>query len=215
MAARINMLNPVWYAKLPKEIRVLALKDMGKMIGLGSATLILASLGGAKTELNPTSTDFGKIHVGNTRWDIWGGFQQYIRAFSQIASGYEKKGDGSIVPLGTERGQHTRVEKLLNLFRGKLAPVPSIATDVLAGKTAVGEDVELTPELKEHLIPMIYGDVKEAWKEQGPMSILYTGVPSFLGVGTTTYEQKASGGSHSGKPDKPGKPSKPTKNTKK
>lgn len=212
MAARINMLNPVWYAALPKEVRVMALKDMGKMIALGSTTLLLASLAGAKVEANPTSTDFGKIHVGNTRWDIWGGFQQYVRAFSQLVSGYEKKGDGSIVPLGTERGQHTRAEKVLNLFRGKLAPVPSIATDMLTGKTAVGDDVELKPELREHLIPMIYGDVKEAWKEQGPMSILYTGVPSFIGVGTTTYEPNAPAASSGGKG---GKPKKPTKSTKK
>lgn len=193
IASRINMLNPIWYASLPKEVRIMALKDMAKMIGLGATTVGLFSLvPGSKTETNPNSPDFGKIHVGNTRWDIWGGFQQYIRLASQLFSGYEKKSNGNIVPLGTKFNEQTRADKLISFFRGKLAPVPSMTADVLSGKTATGEDVTLKDEAREHLIPMIGNDVADAWKEQGPASMLFTGLPSFLGVGTTTYEQKSS-----------------------
>lgn len=215
IASRINLLNPVYYASLPKAVRIMALKDMGKMIGLGALTVGLFSLiPGSKTETNPNSPDFGKIHFGNTRWDIWGGFQQYIRLISQMISGYEKKSNGDIVPLGGEFGQNNRGDKLISFFRGKLAPIPSISADVLTGKTAIGEPVEFKSEFKEHLIPMIGNDVSDAWKEQGPMSIIYTGIPSFLGVGTTTYEPKESSGKSNGKSGKHGKPSKHSKNKK-
>lgn len=207
IASRINLLNPVWYGKLPKEVRVMALGDMANLITAGTTTLALFSMmPGVKVEANPNSTDFGKIHIGNTRWDIWGGFQQYIRVASQLLSGVEKKSNGNIVPLGDGYGQHTKAEKLMNFFRGKLAPVPSIGVDILSGKTAVGEDVELEGEIKEHLTPMIINDVKDAWQEQGPMSLLFTGLPSFVGVGTTTYEGGgSSGGSENVKPTKTGK----------
>jgi len=192
MASRINMLNPVWYASLPRAVRIMALKDMGKTIGLGAATLTLLSMvPGIKVETDPRSTDFGKVHAGNTRWDIWGGFQQYVRVMAQVLSQKEKKGDGSVVPLGSKIGQESAGTKILKLFRGKLAPIPSIVTDIAMGKTATGEDVELKSELKEHLIPMIGNDIADAWKEQGPASIAAVGIPSFLGIGTTTYESKS------------------------
>lgn len=191
IASRLNMLNPVWYASLPKEVRQMALGDMAKMIGIGATTVGLLSLvPGVTVEKDPRSPDFGKAKAGNTRWDVWGGFQQYVRLASQLFSGYEKKANGNIVPLGPGRNQHTRADKFFSFFRGKLSPIPSMAIDFGTGKTAVGEDVTLTNEMKEHLIPMIGNDVAEAWKEQGPMSIVYTGVPSFFGVGTTTYKER-------------------------
>jgi len=204
IASRINLLNPVWYASLPKEVRLMALNDMANLIMAGTTTLTLfAMIPGVKVEANPNSPDFGKIHAGDTRWDIWGGFQQYIRVASQLMSGVEKKSNGNIVPLGSGFGQHTKADKLFSFFRGKLAPVPSIGLDVLSGRTAVGADVNLTDEVKEHLTPMIINDVKDAWQEQGPMSLLYTGLPSFVGVGTTTYESGGGGSVNSGtKPTK-------------
>lgn len=208
IASRLNMLNPVWYASLPAPVRRMALIDMAKMIGIGATTVgLLAMVPGVTTELNPTSPDFGKIRAGNTRWDVWGGFQQYIRLASQLFSGYEKKANGNVVPLGPARNQNTKADKFFSFFRGKLSPIPSIIVDYGTGKTAVGEDVELTNEMKEHLIPMIGNDVRDAWKEQGAMSLVYTGIPSFLGVGTTTYQEKE------GRASK-GKPQKNTKNTK-
>jgi hypothetical protein len=220
IASRINMLNPLWYAKLPKEVRIHALVDMAKMIGLGTATLTLfGMMPGVTVEADPRSTDFGKIKFGDTRYDIWGGFQQYIRLISQIMPiiGGEKKADGRIVPLGNEYGQHTRGEKIFNFFRSKLAPVPSIAVDVSMGKTAVGEEVTAKQELNEHLVPMIVNDIKDAWQDgQGPMALVYTGLPSLLGVGTTTYDSGGSGGGAGsggsyGKSNKPSKPHKLSK----
>jgi broad specificity phosphatase PhoE len=214
IASRINMLNPLWYAKLPKEIRIHALVDMAKMIGLGTATLTLfGMMPGVTVEADPRSTDFGKIKFGDTRYDIWGGFQQYIRLISQIMPiiGGEKKADGRIVPLGNEYGQHTRGEKIFNFFRSKLAPVPSIAVDVSMGKTAVGEEVTAKQELNEHLVPMIVNDIKDAWQNgQGPMALVYTGLPSMLGIGTTTYDSEGGKGGGAGATGKY-KPSKPHK----
>ena len=119
------MLNPLYYAKLPKELRVMAAKDMFKFVALGMSVLALAKLNGADVEDDPRSSDFGKIKSGNTRWDIWGGFQQYVRLFSQVASGEKKSsGSGEIQRLNGEgRFGETRGDVTSRFVRGKLAPI--------------------------------------------------------------------------------------------
>lgn len=194
IASRLNMINPVFYTKLPKEVRIMALKDMSKLILFGSSILGLASMAGAQVEKDPRSSDFGKIRVGNTRWDIWGGFQQYARIFAQLLSGETKSSNtGQIYELkGDKFPYKTRLDQLGSFFRGKLAPVPGTAIDLLAGKNVVGEQFDPAKKAYELFVPMIIQDIREAWKEQGPKSILTVGVPSALGIGTTTYEQKPS-----------------------
>ena len=77
-----------------------------------------------------------------------------------------------------------------SFFRGKLAPVPGTIVDVLAGKNMVGEEFDIQKKAADLFIPMIAQDIAEAWKEQGPKSILTVGIPSAFGIGTTTYEAK-------------------------
>lgn len=210
IASRLNLINPLFYTKLPKEVRIMALKDMAKVIGFGTSILGLAAVAGAQVEKDPRSADFGKIRVGNTRWDIWGGFQQYARIFAQLYTGQTKSSNtGEIYDLkGDKFPYKTRLDQLGAFFRGKLAPVPGFAVDVLSGKNVVGEPVDLTKKdylskkAYELFVPMIAQDIQDAWKEQGAKSLLTVGVPSGLGVGVTTYsadEKKENGGNKSKK----------------
>lgn len=217
MASRLNILGLTdigtggngFYAKLPKEVRVMALKDIGKTIGFGLTILGLSKLAGAETESDPRSSDFGKIKVGNTRWDIWGGFQPYVRLMSQLFSGQTKSTHtGQINELGSDKfKQRSRGELLETFFRGKLAPVPSSIVDLLYGKDVVGEEATIVSELKESFIPMIYSDVEEAMKDQGLKALFTVGLPSTFGVSSQTYETKApaSKGRKSQRRDKPNK----------
>lgn len=199
IASRINLLNPVFYTKLPKEVRMMALKDMGKLIAFGGSVLGLANLAGAEVEKDPRSSDFGKIKIGNTRWDIWGGFQQYIRLFSQEITGETKSPTGKIRELrGDKFPYKSRLDQLGSFFRGKLAPVPGTAVDLLAGRTVVGDEFDAQTKAYELFVPMIAQDIKDAWKDQGFASLFTVGVPSAFGVGTTTYEPKKSSGGDGG-----------------
>jgi len=190
IASRLNALNPVYYAKLPKPVRVQALKDMGKLLLAGGTVMALAKLNGANVESDPRSSDFGKIRVGNTRYDIWGGHQQYIRVLAQLLSG-KTKSNGKIYELGSKKQfGRTRGDVLLSFARGKLAPVPSMAVDALAGRTIMGEEVTLKDEAINHLLPLIYGDLSEAMKDQGAKALFTVALPSTFGVGVTTYSPK-------------------------
>lgn len=199
IASRLNLLNPLYYTKLPKEIRVSALKDMGKFIGTGLTVLALAKLNGAQVEDDPRSTDFGKIKSGNTRWDIWGGFQQYVRVLTQLFSGEKKStGKSGIKELnGKGAFGESRFDVLMRSVRGKLAPVPSMGVDFLSGRDATGQPVTLGSEAQGHLLPLLYSDLKDAMKDKGLQAIFTVGIPSTFGIGVNTYQNK---------PTKPHKP---------
>lgn len=192
IASRLNLLNPLYYAKLPKEIRVKAIGDMLKFIGFGMSVLALAKINGASVELDPRSTDFGKIKVGDTRYDIWGGFQQYIRVISQLASGQTKSTttgkissltDKKKMAFGKDRG-----DVIGSFIRGKVAPVPSMAWDFIKGRTAVGQPVSPVQEAIDHFQPLLFNDIQDAWKTQGVKSLFTVGLPSTFGVGVQTYQ---------------------------
>lgn len=214
IASRLNLLNPLYYAKLPKEIRISALKDMGKFIGFGITVMAIAKLNGAQVEDDPRSTDFGKIKVGDTRYDIWGGFQQYIRLFAQIATGQKKSTtSGDIKELdGKKAFGETRADVGGRFVRGKLAPVPSMGVDFLAGRDATGnkllyqwggdhgdKEITLKDEAEQHFLPLIYSDVKDAAKGGDWKSAILPALASTFGVGTQTYNNSGGSGGESEK----------------
>ena len=192
IASRVNLLNPLYYKSLPKEVRIAAVTDMIKFIALGATVLTLSHIGGASTQLDPRSSDFGKIKVGDTRYDIWGGFGQYIRVLSQILTRQSISAQtGKLQDLsGKGAFGKTPASVGISFVRGKLAPVPSMAWDFASGRTAIGEKVTWQQEAKSHLLPLIYSDLQEAYKQQGVKSLLTVGLPSTFGIGVQTYKPK-------------------------
>ena len=94
-------------------------------------------------EYDPRSTDFGKIRIGDTRGDIWGGFQQYSRFFDQAIM-IEKKStvSGKIIPYGGYAGT-SRLQEGLRFLRGKTSPLVSFGIDALDGKYMFGIPFDL------------------------------------------------------------------------
>jgi hypothetical protein len=194
MASRVQLLtnwaNPSFYKNTPAAVRKMYFKDMGTFIAFGMGILALAALSGADTEEDPRSPDFGKIRSGNTRWDIWGGFQQFVRYTSQIATG-EKKSTASdkITPLdGSSYTKETRMSVIGNFVRSKLAPVPSAIVDYLYGENMIGDPFNLSNMIISRAIPLVWQGVYESAKQDGwAKALLVTGVPSILGIGVQTY----------------------------
>ena len=192
IASRLNLItnavSPKFYLEVPKEVRVEYWKDMIKFLGVGTSVLGLAALAGADVEEDWRSTDFGKIKIGDQRWDIWGGFQPYIRLIGQLVTGETKSATtGKISKLGSGYNEKSRGEVLLHFTRGKLAPAAALSVDVLTGRTMIGENVTVALELKKNLLPLMYSDVSTALKDKGIQSIFTVGVPAFFGVGVQNY----------------------------
>ena len=85
-----------------------------------------------------------KGKIGNTRFDAGEGFQQIVRNITQIASGKQKSPiTGRVSKLGSAPTVDTRLDKAVGFARSKLAPVPGVAADWMAGKTIRRREFQL------------------------------------------------------------------------
>lgn len=188
MASRLNLLNPWYYVKLDPFVRKEALGNLLTFAGTGMTLASLAALGGADIETDPRNSDFGKVRFGNTRYDIWGGFQQYaVLGARLLTNKIISSTTGKEMNLGEGYKPTTRLDVLFRFFRSKEAPVASFVTDMLAGRNSVGEEFEAGPEMAKRFIPMLLQDFDDLYKEYG-VEGLPLGIPSIFGTGVQTYE---------------------------
>jgi len=198
MASRLKLLNPTYYLKAFSKdpnvrfVRRQALRDLFIFTTVGMTMIQLAKLGGAEVSANPLNSDFGKIKIGNTRIDVWGGFQQYARSAAQFLAGKTVSATtGRITRSGEGYKPWTRMDVLTRWLEYKQAPVMSFATDLVRGQTTFGEPFTLKKEVTNRMIPMVVQDVIEIAKEDPDLIPLSTlGV---FGFGLQTFGKKPKG----------------------
>jgi hypothetical protein len=88
------------------------------------------------------STDFGKIKIGNTRWDVYGDGGPYIRALLQAWAGTKKNQAGRVV---TKEG-FDRLDPFKQLLRNKRAPAMDLFAKVWSGRNYYGGDAWALPD---------------------------------------------------------------------
>lgn len=190
MASRLTLLNPVYYAKQPAPVRKEALKTMATFLGAVTTVLTgVSMIPGVTVGTDPKSSDFGKIKIGNTRLDIAGGFQQYIRMAAQLLTGkYVSSITGKELTLGEGYKPLTRFDILLRQFESKEAPIPSLISTILKQQTYTGEKVNVKKEILDRLTPMVISDIRELIKDDPDLLPLI--IPAIFGASVQTYSEK-------------------------
>jgi len=176
----------------PPEARKEAAKSMAAWIGAGVTPLMLAKLAGAKVESDPRSTEFGKIRIGNTRFDVWSGHQQGARYITQIATGQIK---GSETGVLTQMQKGGRLSTLGRYARSKLAPAPALGVDILQQRDFLGREMALDADsvkrmARERLLPLAIQDTVDAYRQQGIPMAAPAAAAATLGVGVLSYEKR-------------------------
>lgn len=167
-------------------VRNEAIKDFTTVFGGISALLTLAGLSGAAdVEIDPRSSDFGKLRVGSVRIDPWGGYQQLARHAAQMLSGERKTLEGEIQ-------DRQLASSVWGFMRSKFSPQAGFFADMLEGKTYDGEDFTLAPKNLQNVVinyatPLFIQGMYEGLRDEG-LSGAVLNTPSFFGVGTQTYE---------------------------
>lgn len=176
--SRLDLLNPIYYMKLAPAARKVALQSSGSFAAVVSATLGAAAAAGASVEMDPRSSDFGKIKIGNTRYDIMGGLQQNIVLAARELSGQKKNSatgevtdfapgirigeDGKPISIGegdSGFGGTNRVKVLGDMVTNKETPVLATATRIASGKDIAGNPVNPWTEIAKLFIPLGAQDV--------------------------------------------------------
>lgn len=187
MSSRLSLLNPMTYARLDPVTRVYAIKSM---VGMGATAVLVASLlkmNGYSVETDPRSSDFMKPRDGNTRYDILGGFGQYITLGARLATNETKTLAGEVQEIGKAFGSNDRLDVFLRFLQGKESPIASFITDYLRGENLIGEKFEVTSALTSRITPLVIQDLYDAFKEEGTTGVLKAS-PAIFGVGVQTFE---------------------------
>lgn len=185
--SRLDMLNPVYYARLSGPARKYALQSAATFAGVATTVLGLASLAGANVESDPRSSDFGKIKIGNTRYDILGGFQQnLVFAYRELtgeskssttgnvtkfAKGVQDIGDPNAIPPSTSPYAGNRLTKAGDLVSNKLNPLLSAAGHFISGKGIGSTPLNPIAELANLVVPLSVSGAVAAANDQGNLSL--------------------------------------------
>ena len=194
MASKFNLLNPLFYAKMPKPIRREALANMAGYLSFYTTVGVLANVAGASVSLDPNDPDFLKIKRGDTKYDITGGEAVYVRTFLRVLGAAYDRINGT--PEEQTKSVNKASSSVLSFFRNKLAPNTSYALNAFLGKNSVGEPFDPKEALKYY--PMWIDDMVDDWKQDGAASILTAAIPSVFGLGVQTYVPKESSGGSGG-----------------
>lgn len=189
ISATVNMLNPERYLNpsISATARQEALRNIIGSVSLSAAVAVLGAMAGGVVELNPTSSDFGKLRFGKTRYDLTGGNGTYAVLMARMLTNKLKSSTtGRTIQLGKGYKPLTRGDLLVSFGRNKLAPIPSLAADWLYGKDAIGNPFNLTTELSNRAYPLVIQDMVQVGQND-PTNLIGSIIADELGVGVQSY----------------------------
>ncbi|KKL49475.1 hypothetical protein LCGC14_2315160, partial [marine sediment metagenome] len=169
--------------------------------GIGILTLLKTS-GLADVEIDPRSSDFGKIKLGPTRINFWGTSQLLVRTIAQMMT--QTRIDPQLGPQA-----QNPFGALKRYWQSGASPEFSIITDVLTGETYLGQTMrpserrgvsygdifkrELAPwetEGGQRIMPLALLDIKDAIETDALRGGLISGM-GMVGLGVQSYEPRA------------------------
>ena len=202
------------FGKMTPTARKMAMQDMARFVSTTMGFVAMAALyldndddEETGVEMDPRSTDFMKIKVGDTRIDPWGGRIQQVVFTTKLVLGSislfldeplkaHKNKQGELYPLGVDYKSPSMKDVALQMATNKLAPSASLIfkasdtklrTDKSTGNqvrlTPYGEEFNLSDEAFKKLIPIYWESVAELLEEDPGALEGFLLLYAFLGGG--------------------------------
>lgn len=171
-------------------VRVQAAKNLVKIIGGTTAILAIANaISPGSVETDPRSSDFGKIKIGNTRFDVSGGMSSIITLLSRLGTLSSKSSTThKVTPLNSGKyGAQTGMDVLLNFAQGKLAPLPSVGADVIRGQDFNGNKPTIANEASNLLVPLPISNYLQLKNDPNSANDFVGVMADYLGIGANDY----------------------------
>lgn len=167
----------------------MAISLVKTIAGIGSVLQLASILWPGSVESDPRSSDFGKIKIRKTRFDVSGGNAGLITLAMRLATNSTKSStSGKVTELGTgDFGSRTRKDVLFDFMENKSSPLLSEILDRLENETFSGEKPTISSTLINLTAPLSIENMFETAEEKDRANLLLIGISDLSGVGTQTY----------------------------
>lgn len=171
-------------------VRKQAAKNLLKIVSGSAAILALAeAVRPGSVEKDPRSADFGKVRVGDTRFDVTGGMGSLMTLISrQISNASKSSTTGIVSELGTgDFGSMDRTDVLYNFFENKLSPLASVAKELGKGQTFEGDKPTVMNQLENLFVPISVSTFEELNDNPNSANVALSMILEGLGISANTY----------------------------
>lgn len=168
--------------------------NMVKVISGMAGIMTIANLvSPGSAEKDPRSSDFGKIKVGDTRFDFSGGMGSMVTLAARLATMSEKSATtGEIEKLNTGGfGAPTGLGVVENFITGRAAPLGSLVINWLNGQDFNGNSPFSPTSLAGDFMPFAASDYMAAAKDPNSANALAVLLGTELGIFPNTYTTSA------------------------
>ena len=154
------------------------------LAGAMASTAFSAADANASISLDPASSEFMKLRVGDSRYDVTGGLGGMVRNLY------------SLNPVDTEGFGQGVWQEAGRIARQKASPVAGLAADVYKGRDWTGEEVDVTdPSFVGHAAlglaaPISAEDLYENVEKYGVLEGSLRTAPAVFGIGQSDYDKR-------------------------
>ena len=170
-------------------VRKQAAISTAKVVAGTAAVLGIANaVSPGSVELDPRSADFGKIKVGNTRFDVTAGMSSILTLAARLMTQSSKSATTGVVSkLGNEFGQTNGVDLVTQFLENKLSPTAAVFKDIVKQQDFSGKKPTLAGELTNAFMPLPVVNYQELSKDPNSAGVLAGLIADGLGISTNTY----------------------------
>lgn len=174
-------------------VRKQAAINLLKIISGTAAIMVTANaVKPGSVEFDPRSTDFGKIKIGDTRFEITGGMGSVVTLASRLITHSSKSSTtGKVNKIDSGKyGAQTSTDVFVNFLTNKLSPVASVIKDLQTGTDFSGNKSTPLNEAKNLFAPLPVTNYLDTRKNPNAADNLLTVIADALGISTNTYSKK-------------------------
>lgn len=166
--------------------------------GIAGILTVANAVKPGSVEKDPRSADFGKIKVGDTRFDVTGGMSSLITLADRLARMSTKSStSGNITALNAKDkkgnpafGAQTGTDVFINFLENKLSPAGQVIKDLLQGGDFSGNAPTIKNEANNLLTPLPITTYLELKNNPNSANIILSMIADGLGINTNTYSPK-------------------------
>ena len=206
--SRIKMLDPTWIAREWRKNPEVGKQMIQDAVSVASLILGTMALGAAadawEVQFDPEKPDFGKIRIGDTRYDINFGLTPLLRLVYKAGKyGYKAATDAvqNTEESDKERKAASEVanKELWRYAEGRLGPATGYFADLFTGKDWQNRPVEVRQALspadpnspwRRLLAPVAVQEAVETATTQGAKQTLKTAPFEMFGIGAKAYDDR-------------------------